>query len=825
MDHARRYGLAVATIVAAFAAGVPLRSIADMTSLAFLLFTPAILVSAAVGGLGPGLVATLLGGLAGEYIFRDPFGIWPESTKDVVPLVIFLLLGIGISVLSENLAVARRKVLHMADDVEQKARELERAREDVDRLARDVRLRARDFETLFEVAPIGIGIATDRECQNISVNPAFAELLKIAPVDNASLSAPPDERPAIIVTRDGEPVPTEDLPLQRAARLGVEIRNVELDVERTDGSRVSLYQFAAPLFDEAGQVRGAIGAFLDITERRRAEHAQQFLDAASTVLAASLDYGDTLHSLAHLAVPDYADWCVLDLVTDDGSIERVAWAHRDPEKAAQLGALVHTYPPSARAEGALGPLDSVRDGRSLLVSDLTPERIRRFAVDDRQAEAVLALGAHSALIVPLVAHGRVIGALSWTRGHGRPVYDERDRTVAEEIGRRAAIAVENARLFQEAQEANRLKDQFLATLSHEMRTPLNALLGWVQLLKSGRLTPAKQVRALEAIERSAQLQAGLTAEILDVSRAITGKLRLDTAPVHLDALVAGVIETLRPAMDSKGLRLVVHLQDGLPAVMLDPARMQQVMWNLLSNAIKFTPSGEISVKLALEEGEIRLCVRDTGIGIPAEFLPFVFDRFRQADASTTRVFGGLGLGLSIVRHLVELHGGTIEAQSEGADQGTSFSVRLPAIPALLGVDERHPARETPAGVELSGLSVLVVDDDPEGRELVRAILEGYGALVSVSTSVAEAFETFEAEAPQLVVTDVAMPDEDGFALLTRIRARGAADGGGTPVVALSAHARPEDRATALAAGFQAHLTKPIDAGTLVRALAGLRERL
>ncbi|MDP1571428.1 MAG: ATP-binding protein [Vicinamibacterales bacterium] len=824
METARHYGIAIATIVVAFAAGVPLRTVADMTSLAFLLFTPAILVSAAIGGLGPGLLATLLGGLAGEYIFRDPLGIWPESLRDVVPLVIFLLLGIGISLLSENLAVARRKALDMAEDVAQKARALERAQEDVDRLARDVRLRARDFETLFDVAPIGIGIATDPECRNINVNPAFAELLQIETADNASLSAPLAERPAFVVTREGDPVPAEDLPLQRAARLGIEIRNVELDVERSDGSRVSLYEFAAPLFDEGGQVRGAIGAFLDITERRRAERAQQFLDAASTMLAASLDYGDTLQRLASLAVPDYADWCVLDIVGRQGGTERVAWAHRDPGQAARLADLVREYPPGPRADGTSSPFDTVRDGQSALINDLSPERLRRASVDDRQAETLTALGARSSLVAPLVAHGRVIGALSWTRGPGRPAYDERDRAVAEELGRRAATAIENARLYQEAQQANQLKDEFLATLSHEMRTPLNALLGWVQLLKSGELAPAKQARALEAIERSAQLQAGLTAEILDVSRAITGKLRLDTAPVDPAALVTGVIDTLRPAADSKGLRLDVQVPSDLPAVLLDAPRMQQVVWNLLSNAIKFTPAGEILVRLTFNEDRLRLDVSDTGIGIPASFLPFVFDRFRQADATTTRAFGGLGLGLSIARHIVELHGGTIEARSDGEGQGSQFAVVLPAVVAPAAT-ERAAARDDTPAVALKGLSVLVVDDDPEGRELVRTILEEHGALVSVSASVSEAFEIFETEAPHLVVTDVAMPDEDGFVLLARIRARGPAAGGGTPVVALSAHARPEDRSAALAAGFQAHLTKPIDAATLVRALAGLRERL
>ncbi|MFP5378770.1 MAG: ATP-binding protein [Vicinamibacteria bacterium] len=821
MDGVRRYGLAVATIAIAFAAGVPLGSIADMTSLAFLLFTPAILVSAAVGGLGPGLLATVLGGLAGESIFRAPFGIIPESTRDVVPLVIFLLLGVGISLLSENLAVARRKVMDMADDVEQKALELERSREDVNRLARDVRLRARDFETLFEVTPIGIGIATDPECRHINVNPAFAELLQIDTSENASLSAPDGERPGFVVTRDGEPVPAEDLPLQRAARLGIEIRNVELDVERPDGTQVSLYEFAAPLFGEQGEVRGAIGAFLDITERRRTERAQQFLDAANTLLAASLDYADTLRSLAHLAVPGYADWCVLDLVADDGTVTREAWAHRDPALADRLAALVQSQPPGDRGADGDGPLATVREGRAVLLREMTPDRVRETAVDARQAEDLLALGVRSSIVAPLVAHGRVIGALSWTRVPGRPAYDERDVAVAEELGRRAAIAIENARLYRQAQEANRLKDEFLATLSHELRTPLNAILGWVRLMNSGSLDPATTRRALEIIERNTRLQATLTAELLDVSRAITGKLRLTPAPVQPGTLVAGVVDTLRPAAESKGLRLTMDAPADLPVVLLDAARLQQVVWNLVSNAIKFTAEGDVHVRVARDAGRLILEVRDTGIGIAPEFLPHVFDRFRQADASTTRTFGGLGLGLAIVRHIVELHGGAVAAHSDGPGQGARFVVSLPAP-----VADAHPATAAvdgaPGADDLSGVAVLVVDDDPEGRDVVRAVLEAHGALVSTSATVGDAFELIRAEAPHAVVTDVAMPSEDGFALLGRIRALGASAGGGIPVIALSAHARQEDRAAALAAGFQAYLTKPVDAAALVRTLASLR---
>ena len=397
-------------------------------------------------------------------------------------------IGTGISILAHRLAVAR-------NDAQQ--RELE-------------------FNSLVRLTPIGIGIAEDPECRRIRVNPAMAAMLRIGVNDNASLTAPPEQRPSFKIFKDGVPVAAEDLPLQKAARLGTEVRDVELDVLHDDGSRVSLYRSAMPLFDDEGKTRGAIGAFLDISEIRRSEKA----------LTQALE--------------------------------------------------------------------------------------------------------------------------------------------------------QNAELYRQAQAAHQLKDQFLATLSHELRTPLNALLGWIQLLRSGNLSEAKRQRALDAIARSAELQARLTADLLDVSAAMTGKLRLDKYPVDLASLVNGVIESFRPSADAKNIRIQSSIDRPLPAVTLDPSRMDQVISNLVSNAIKFTPAGGgIRVNLSARDSELVITVADTGIGIPGEFLPHVFDHFRQADDGTTREHAGLGLGLAIVRHLVALHGGAVTVESAGQDRGATFTVRMP----------------------------------------------------------------------------------------------------------------------------------------------------
>ncbi|HEX3531344.1 MAG TPA: response regulator [Thermoanaerobaculia bacterium] len=397
---------------------------------------------------------------------------------------------------------------------------------------------------------------------------------------------------------------------------------------------------------------------------------------------------------------------------------------------------------------------------------------------------------------------------------------------------------ELSRAKQQAEEANRMKDEFLATLSHELRTPLNAILGWAQVLRMGKLDEAASARALETIERNARAQAQLIADLLDVSRIITGKLRLDFQPVELRRIVEAALDSVRPAADAKGIRLGVTLGPLASPVLGDSDRLQQVVWNLLSNAIKFTPrEGAVEVGLCQSGASAEVRVSDTGAGIRPDFLPYVFDRFRQAEGAITRTHGGLGLGLSIVRHLVELHGGTVEVESEGEGKGASFTVCLPVRTALSGSQAGVIAGEpqlvegmetwaVPWGDQelLRGLRVLVVEDEDDTRELLVTALEQCGAEVAAAASVAAALEQLDEQVPDVLVSDLAMPVADGYSLIRQVRARPSERGGQVPAAALTAYARAEDRARALAAGFQMHVPKPIDPSALVRMVANLAAR-
>jgi signal transduction histidine kinase/ActR/RegA family two-component response regulator len=379
-----------------------------------------------------------------------------------------------------------------------------------------------------------------------------------------------------------------------------------------------------------------------------------------------------------------------------------------------------------------------------------------------------------------------------------------------------------------AEEANRLKDQFLAMVSHELRTPLNAILGWSDMLRSGRLEPARRDRAAQAIYESARRQAQLIEELLDVARIMSGKLRLERDVVQLPRILHDALEVVQAAADAKAIRITVNADAEIGPLYADGPRLQQVFWNLLSNAVKFTPEGgAVHVRVRRARNLVEVVVTDTGEGIPDHFLPWVFEPFRQADGSTTRPHGGLGLGLSIVKHLVEAHGGTITAESGGQGHGASFIVRLP-IGAPAGQREADtapiPDAASAADTEptsLAGLSVLVVDDDHDSLQVVAAHLENHRARVRTASSSAEAFDVLQRERVDVLLADVAMPQEDGYALIQKVRAMGRADIASIPAAALTAFAREEDRRRALQAGFHVHLSKPIDAHSLVSAVSTL----
>jgi signal transduction histidine kinase/CheY-like chemotaxis protein len=366
----------------------------------------------------------------------------------------------------------------------------------------------------------------------------------------------------------------------------------------------------------------------------------------------------------------------------------------------------------------------------------------------------------------------------------------------------------------QAEEASQLKDEFLATLSHELRTPLNAILGWTALLRQNLVEPERIPRVLEIVERNAKAQAQLVSDVLDVSRMITGKIRLNVEVVSMSSIVSDAIDTVRPGADAKGVRILFDRPRVPMFVNGDAERLQQVVWNLLSNAVKFTPAGgDVRVTLEANGTDVHVAVTDTGIGMTPEFLPHVFERFRQADQSFTRTYGGLGLGLAIVKQVVELHGGEATADSKGPGQGATFSVRMPAAAAASFHHGAEPPQvealeELPPTPNLHGRFVLVVDDDPATRELMTVMLTQCGARVVTAASAREAMARIDEEVPSLIVADVGMPEEDGLSMLRRLRRRRANRGGRVPAVALSAYTRAEDRAAALAAGYDAFVPKP-----------------
>jgi len=377
-----------------------------------------------------------------------------------------------------------------------------------------------------------------------------------------------------------------------------------------------------------------------------------------------------------------------------------------------------------------------------------------------------------------------------------------------------------------------MKDEFLGTLSHELRTPLNAILGWSQILAKEGREAEDLAEGLNIIERNARAQTRIIEELLEMSRIISGKIRLEVGRVDIASVVRSAVDTVRPAADAKGVEIKMVFDPAARAIMGDASRLQQVFWNLLSNAVKFTPTGgRVLLTVAATGAHVEIAVSDTGEGIAPEFLPQVFDRFSQADASTTRRHGGLGIGLAIVKQLVELHGGTVSAQSPGMGQGSTFTVKLPTAGVTVK-DDRDGAPKPDHGpkpidaatrARIAGKKILVIDDEPDARRMVRHLLEGSGAVVHAAESAAEARELITAESPDLLICDIGMPHEDGYSLIESIRALPHQRGGAVPAVALTAYARGDDRDRALQAGFQRHLVKPVEAAELLGIVASLAD--
>ena len=619
------------------------------------------------------------------------------------------------------------------------------------------------------------------------------------------------------------------------------VRDVQRDVYglRRDGSRFLAEISVSPLVTDGGPLITAV--VRDITDRRRLEddrddrgrvevaraHAEEigrrasFLAEASRVLAASLDYEATLRSVARVAIPYLADYVLVDVLEPQGRLRRLAAAHRDPVLEERLA----SAPGQSPVTSGTSALEAVIErGEPTLVRDVSDAWLAARARDAEHLGAAAGARPTSLMLVPLRARGRTLGVVSFALLNGTRRYALADLALAEDLAQRAALAADNARLYREAQDASRAKDEFLAVLSHELRTPLTPVLGWVRMLRTGTLAPEATERALDTVERNTRLQAQLVEDLLDVSRIIAGKLSLNLRPVALGPIVDMVIEGAAASALAKSIIVTRQVEPDLPRIEADANRLQQVVANLLSNAVKFTPAGgRVEVSVARTGDDLRLTVADTGDGLAPEVAPHIFDRFRQADSTITRQYGGLGLGLSIVRHIVERHGGTVQATSDGPGHGTTFTVTLPIGGPLSDAPIGVARTPSPAAEDsLAGVRVLVVDDDLDTREMVTEILKAAGAEVSAAGSTDEALRRADDGAPDVLVSDLAMPTRDGYALLRALHGRGMA--GGLVTIALTAHARREDRERALGAGYDAYVTKPVEPAALAALVKELVEK-
>lgn len=836
----------------------------------FITFYLGVVVSAWIGGVGPGVLSTLLSLGTVWYLYIPDSGSFHIShTAEAGGLVVFFIMSLAIVAVTSRFRTIKRRAVQ--------AERLAYANEDLVRAT---------------LLSIGDGIiTTDERGRVVTMNP-IAELLTGWNVNDAA-GQPLDAVFKIVRESDGQPV---ENPVTRALAEGkiVGLANHTILVAQ-DGTRRPIDDSAAPIRTSDGSITGVVLVFRDVTERRAVEtrleqserNLSDFFENASiglhwagpdgTILRANradmalLGYSPKEY-IGHHVAEFHADQDVANdllrrlsageriedyparLRCKDGSIRHVLidssvlWengkfihtrsftrdmteSHRAEIANRRLAAIVESSDDAIVGKDLNGIVSSWNSGAERLfgysAAEMIGQPIQTLIPDDRVSEEPeilrrIARGErvdhyetvrrhkdghliHVSLTISPIrdASGRIVGASKIARDiTGRVQADAERRTLLE--SERAARA--------EAERAMRLRDEFLALVSHELRTPLNGILGWAQLLK--RQNSVESVaEAAAAIERGARAQAQLIDDLLDMNRIMTGKLHLDIQTVRLAPMIESAIATLRPAAEAKSIRIQTTLDTNDAPIKGDTIRLQQVVWNLVSNAIKFTPKGgAIQILLERVNSHVEISVADTGAGISAEFLPHVFERFRQADSSTTRRHGGLGLGLAIAKQLVELHGGTISAESPGEGLGSTFHVRLP-VSIVRRAEQTEPAYSSaPAGnaISLQGVQILVLDDDPDTGRVIQRMLEGAGASVFACSSTEQAFQQVEKGSPEVILSDIGMPGMDGYQFVGGLRERGVS----TPAIAITAFARPEDRIRALQAGFSMHLPKPIEATEL-----------
>jgi signal transduction histidine kinase/ActR/RegA family two-component response regulator len=840
---ARRYALSVVVSVAAVATRFAATTWLGNTA-PFALFHPAVVVSAGYGGLWPGLLSTVLLTVAGVALFEQPFLSTGDPSAGAVRTFFFALNGIVVSGLADVLHHARRRVRH-----------LEREREDeaASRSAARVRQQAVALASLSEALRVS-ETADLLIAQGLSGFGAVAGGVALAETGEDALvirrsvgypparprTMPPDQGPAeeALRTRQVVAVPSmaefarrypglTDL-RQRVGSPEALLMAPLLIQDRALGvlfvgfaspraftaEDLSLFEMlashGAPALERAQRYEAERAARLE-AEASDARH--RLLADVSVLLAAEPTPEAALPALARRLVPELADATVVHVIDADGQRRCAGAAHAVPEREPELAALCEA---TLRGASALPLARALGADEPARIEEIVSWR-RSSSADERVLlERLDVTGAVSA---PLRSRGRFLGRLTLLCcGSGRPPGSQ-DLRQAIEVADRTALALDGARVLAEAQRLNRVKDEFLAMLSHELRTPLGAVLLWADLLASERLE-AGPARAAEMIGRSTRSLSFLIEELLDVSRIVAGKLTIDPHSIVLRQLVEGIVEGARPSAVGKGLKLELTVRGEFPVMWADSNRLRQVFENVIVNAVKFTPAGgEIAVSLERLDGRARVRVRDTGVGMRPELLPLVFERFRQGDSSSRRVQGGLGLGLTIAQHIVELHDGRISAWSEGEGRGSTFTIELPLTPPPAAVTALLPAGAEEAR-PLAGRRVLVVDDHEDTLRGIGVALESAGAEVRCAGSARLGLEQLESFDPHALVSDIAMPEMDGFDLIRRVRG-GEPAHRGLPAIAVSAYASREDRQRALAAGFLDHLPKPVDIPRLVDALLRL----
>ena len=748
LSTVRRY--AVAALLTMLALSLALTARGSIGSAAiYSLLLGAVMLSSWISGLGPGIMATMLGTIAADYFFIPPLHSVTLDASKVVQLSAF----VGISILISSLNDSRRRAVAALE---------------------------RSFRGLIDAAPDGI-LVIDRDGRILKVNDEAARMFGYSRDQllgrDVELIIPERFRAAHRAKRERYP----DAP-------GTRTIGGDLTAKRADGTEFPVDIRVSPL--ESREGLAIVGIVRDVTERHRAQQKRQrlvhelgervkeltALHATGRILNEPGTPRELLGRIAALLPPAWqfpeitaARIAIEDIDVRTDGYETTPWMQRaEFQTAAGRTGLIEVVYREARPEAAEGP----------------------FLIEERNLIESLA-GMLRAYVERLQAE------------------DDRINLARAEAGRL------------KAQEANQAKDQFLATLSHELRSPLNVMLGWTQMLRSGRLTAEQASRGFDVLDRSVRVQAKLIEDLLDVSRIIAGKLRVDMRRVDLAKIAGLAVDAARPAAEARKVALTSTIA---PALFMHagPQRLQQIISNLLNNALKFTPErGSIDVRVERDGDAARVVIHDTGIGIQPDLLPRIFDRFQQGDSSTTRTHAGLGLGLAIVKHLVEQHGGRIAATSDGPNRGSTFTIALPLLPAQEQSTDAGGAPELDTSL-LAGVRVLVVDDEADARATLQTILEQYGAEPTVVGSGRDAFEEVARVHPDVLLSDIAMPDEDGYALIRRIRA--SVSSSQLPAAALSAYADGDSEAHALDAGFQAYLAKPVEPRVLAETVATLAHR-